>query len=107
MVDEAAPSPALLTVSWWEVRAKVAVTVFATFIVTVHLPSLTESQPDHEGAWELASGVALRVTSVPLVKLASQVPPQLIPAGSLVTVPVPVPFFSTVSWRCWRLKVAL
>ena len=44
-----------------------------------------------------AAGAAARVTVVPLVKLAAQVAPQLIPAGELVTVPLPVPDGVTVS----------
>jgi hypothetical protein len=40
--------------------------------------------------------VAVRVISVPELKVAEQVLPQLIPAGLLVTVPVPVPLFATV-----------
>lgn len=35
-------------------------------------------------------GVAVKVTAVPLLKLAAQVEGQLIPAGLLVTVPWPV-----------------
>lgn len=35
-------------------------------------------------------GIAVRVTAVPLLKLAAQVEGQLIPAGLLVTVPWPV-----------------
>jgi len=34
---------------------------------------------------------------VPLLKVAAQVGPQLIPAGVLVTVPVPEPFSATVN----------
>jgi len=39
----------------------------------------------------LAAAVAVRVTIVPGSKVALQVVPQLIPAGVLVTVPVPLP----------------
>ncbi len=37
------------------------------------------------------AGVGVRVTMVPLVKVEEQVVPQVIPAGELVTVPLPVP----------------
>ena len=33
--------------------------------------------------------------------------PQLIPAGELVTVPLPVPAFDTVSVKVWGVKVAV
>src|SRR5260221_10072104 len=46
------------------------------------------------------AGAALRVTAVPCAKLALHVAPQLIPAGVLVTVPVPAPARVTVS-ACW------
>ncbi len=38
-----------------------------------------------------ALAAAVKTTEVPLVKVAEQVAPQLIPAGLLVTVPVPLP----------------
>jgi len=44
-----------------------------------------------------ASGVAVRLTEVPLLKLALQVAPQLMPAGLLVTLPAPAPDLATVS----------
>jgi hypothetical protein len=43
------------------------------------------------------AAAAVNVTDVPLAKLALQVLPQLIPPGELVTVPLPVPVFDTVS----------
>src|SRR6266545_1873158 len=46
--------------------------------------------PVHPANVEPPAGVAVRVTEVPLAKSASQVLPQLIPAGLLVTVPLPV-----------------
>ena len=53
--------------------------------------------PVHPAKSELASGFAVRVTVVPLVKVALHVSPQLKPAGALVTVPVPLPESVTVS----------
>lgn len=46
----------------------------------------------------LLAGVAVRTTLGWPVKLAEQVPGQLIPAGLLVTVPLPAP--STVTVNC-------
>ena len=40
-------------------------------------------------------GVATRVTGAPLGKLLLHVEPQLMPAGELVTVPVPLPVLAT------------
>jgi hypothetical protein len=40
---------------------------------------------------EFAAGVAVSVNCVPLLKLALQVVPQLIPAGLLTMVPEPLP----------------
>jgi hypothetical protein len=55
---------------------------------------------------ESAEGGAVRVTVVPVVKVNEQVAPQLIPAGLLVTVPVPVPAFVTARLKVCTLKVA-
>jgi hypothetical protein len=46
---------------------------------------------------EPAAGVAVRVTDVPLPNAAEHVAPHEIPAGALVTVPVPAPALLTVS----------
>ncbi len=51
--------------------------------------------PVHPAKVEPDAGVAVRVTTVPLVKLEEQVVPQLMPAGELVMVPVPVPVLTT------------
>src|SRR5881628_3481596 len=56
---------------------------------------------------EPAAGAAVRVTAVPLVKLAEQVAPQVIPAGALVTVPLPVPALLTVSAKVGSVKVTV
>ena len=56
-----------------------------------------EQSPDHPVKRDLVPGVAVSVTVVPFVNVATQVGPQLMPAGELVTVPVPGPLFDTVS----------
>ena len=70
---------------------KVAVTVVAPEIVTVQLPVPEQPPPVQPPKAEPAAGAAVSVTAAPLAKLAAQVAPQLIPAGLLVTVPVPAP----------------
>ncbi len=40
---------------------------------------------------EPAAGVAVSVTTVPVGNAVEQVAPQVMPAGALVTVPLPVP----------------
>jgi hypothetical protein len=94
------PFPDTVTVSVNVVVVEnVTVTVRLLFIVTVHclLSVETESQPLQLLTVEPLAGVAVRVTTVPRRNVAVQVVPQLIPGGSLVTVPLPVPALVTVS----------
>ena len=54
--------------------------------------------PLHPAKTEPRSGVAVRVTLVPLTYDAEQAAPHAIPVGLLVTVPLPVlPVFVTIS----------
>ena len=71
---------------------KVAITVWAAFIITVHWLPFVLSHPAHplKTDPEGASGVAVRVTDVPWLWV-SQPLPQAMPEGLLVTVPDPVP----------------
>src|SRR3989454_6605042 len=101
------PVPALLTVSAKVGRAKVAVTVVAALRVTVQAPVPEQPPPAQPVKVEPAAAVAVSVTAVPLVKLAEQVTPQLIPAGELVTVPLPAPAGVTVRVKLCRVKVAV
>jgi hypothetical protein len=77
-------------------RAKLAPTDLAALIVTVQAP-VPEQLPLQPAKVAVADGVAVSVTTVPLVNEAEHVVPHEIPAGLLVTVPVPVPASDTVS----------
>src|SRR5437870_1208879 len=101
------PVPAGVTVRVKVWSAKVAVTVVAALRVTVQVPLPEQPPPLQPLKVEPAVGVAVSVTAVPLVKLAEQVAPQVMPAGRLVTVPLPVPALLTVSAKLGRLKVAV
>jgi hypothetical protein len=94
------PVPASFTVNtkFIEVPAvKFATTVVACVIVTVQVPVPSHGPAPQPANVDPFVGVAVRVTSVPLVKFAVHVDGQEIPAGELVTVPVPVPPSVTVS----------
>ena len=67
-------------------------------MVTVPVEQPAPLQPTNV---EPVAAVAVRVTIVPLLKLAEQVLPQLIPLGELLTVPLPVPDFATDSPNVW------
>ena len=58
---------------------------------------MPEQAPDHPVKSDPAAAVGVRVTSVPYGKFASQVGPQLIPEGSEVISPEPLPDFATES----------
>lgn len=65
-------------------------------MTTEHVP-VPVQPPLHPAKVDPPVAVAVSVTELPLVKLAVQAVPQLIPAGELVTVPVPAPAFVTVN----------
>ena len=73
---------------------KLAVTDLAAFIVTVQVP-VPEQAPPQPVKAEPMDSVAVSVTDVLLVKAAEQIEPQLMPAGMLVTVPLPRPVLVT------------
>src|SRR5207244_10324548 len=91
------PFPAGVTVRVKVCSVKVAVTVVPAERVIVHDPVPEQPPPVQPLKVEPAAGIGVSVTAVPLVKLAEQVAPQVIPAGALVTVPLPVPAGLTVS----------
>jgi hypothetical protein len=75
----------------------VAVTSLAELIVTVQTPSRTKSQPVQSGDVDPVSGTAVRATTVPTLYPSTQSEAQSMPAGALVTCPLPFP--SRVSVR--------
>jgi len=90
------PVPANVTVSAkFTVALKVAVTDRAALMVTAQL-AVPVHAPLQPAKVEPVVGVSAKMTLVPLAKLALQVPGQLMPAGVLVTVPLPVPAAVTV-----------
>src|SRR5439155_981985 len=101
------PVPTLLTMSVNLCRVKVAVTPWAAVTVTVQVPAPVQAPPLQPVKVEPAAGVAVKLTAVPLVKEAAHVAPQAMPAGALVTVPLPVPDLVTVSVKQLCMKVAV
>jgi len=92
------PVPATVTESANVVTVvlKVAVTAFAALMVTLQVP-VPEQAPLQPAKVDPADAAAVKVTTVPLLKLALQVLGQTIPLGLLVTVPDPVPAGVTVN----------
>jgi hypothetical protein len=92
-------------------RAKLALTDFAAFMVTVQVPVPEQPPPLQPVNVAVAEGTAVKVTSVPLLNDAEQVAPQLMPAGELTTSPGPKPERSAVRTKLevevLRAKLAL
>src|SRR5262249_30016859 len=93
-------------VSRWVSRLKVAVTDFASLIVTSQAPVPLQA-PDEPAKTEPEAAFWVSVTLVPWLNGAEQVPGHLIPAGELSTSPLPVPLTVTLSRWVSRLKVAV
>jgi len=96
LVTVPVPAPLGITVSVW-IGMKVAVTAVAPLSVTVHGPVPEQPPPLQPVKAKPAAGVAVSVTAVPLANEAEQIAPQEMPAGVLVTVPMPTPLGLTVS----------
>jgi hypothetical protein len=84
---------------------KVAVTVVAAFTVTTQVPVPVQPPPLQPVKVDPPVGAAVKVTAVPLENDAEHVVPQEIPAGLLVTVPVPAPALETVSVELFETPV--
>jgi len=94
------PVPCVLTVSVLVPEAeevKMAVTFCAVLILTTHEPVPEHPAPLQPPKVLPVAAVALSVTLAPLVKVALQIAPQLMPVKLLSTVPEPVPCGLTVS----------
>jgi hypothetical protein len=98
LVTVPVPVPAFATVrvKLFALAAKLATTVVAAAIVSVQVAVPSHGPAPQPVKVEPVAGAAVKVIAVPLAKLAEQVAPQLMPAGALVTVPVPVPALVTV-----------
>jgi hypothetical protein len=93
------PLPVFATVKVKRVL-KVAVTVFAAEMETVHGPVPVQLGSDQPVNAEPPAAEAVRTTEPPSGKFAvwlGQLAPQLIPVGLEVTVPEPLPALATVS----------
>ena len=101
------PFPLSVTVNANCEELNVAVTLSAALIVTTHDPVPVQPAPLQPANVEPEPAAAVSVTVDPLLKFALQVAPQLIPAGALVTVPVPLPAFVTVKANCVAVNVAV
>jgi hypothetical protein len=86
------PSPERVTVSAGdgETALNEAVTFALLVKLSVQVPVPLHA-PLQPAKLELAAGIAVKVIEVPGLNATLQVVPQLIPAGLLVTVPLPVP----------------
>src|SRR5438552_12356711 len=100
------PVPAETTVRAKICRSKVAVTVVSAVRVTVQLAVPVQPPPCQPIKTEPGAGVGVSVTRLPLVYL-QQLVPQVLPAGLLATVPLPVPAETTVRAKVCRSKVAV
>jgi hypothetical protein len=93
------PVPLRATETGCWIFENVAVAAFGASIDTVQVP-VPAHAPVQPMNVECRAGVGVSVTDVPSSNCALHVLPQLIPAGELVTVPLPAPARVTDTW-CW------
>jgi hypothetical protein len=97
LVTAPLPVPAFVTVSvFGGTTVNVAVTLRSTDVVATHV-LVPEQAPDQPVNVEPLLGAAVSVTVVLAANALAHVVPQSIPAGLLVTAPLPVPALATVS----------
>jgi len=85
---------------------KVAVTLFAAVMLTLHAP-VPEQAPLQPVNTSPLPGVAVRLTTVPYENEAEQALGHAIPPGELVTVPLPLTVTVSVSGSAVNVAVAL
>src|SRR2546430_889023 len=86
---------------------KVAVTLGACVMLTVQEPVPLHPAPRQLSNVESLAATAVSVTLGLELNGALHVLPQVIPVGLEVTVPLPVPSFTTVRVKGWTLKMAV
>jgi len=101
------PAPPLFTLSPNVCSPNVAVTDVAALMVTLQVLVPVQPPPLQPVKTEPAAGEAVRTTAVAPLNEAVQVVPQLMPAGELVTVPLPLPDLATVKPNVGCVKVAV
>jgi hypothetical protein len=102
------PTGVLVTWRVYWAGPKVAVTVVAAVIGTVHdSPLPLHPPPDQLARLDPGSGAAVRVTLFPARKDAEHVLPQSIVPGLDVIFPVPVPALATVKVYCLCVNCAV
>jgi hypothetical protein len=102
------PAPVTVTVRPMTVGdAKVAVTVVVLVGATVQVPVPEQPPPDQPVKTEPVAGVAVSTIELPDEKLAEHVVPHEMPAGALVTVPLPRPARTTANVTGAGAKAAL
>lgn len=88
-------------------NANVAVALLVAFIVRVHVVAVPEQAPDQPVKAYPLDGAAVRTTPVPYENAVEHVPGQEIPAGELVTVPLPLTPTVSVSGIAVNVAVTL
>src|SRR5947208_11103229 len=97
------PVPLLVTVRGKLCNVNVAVTVVAAVMVTTHGPVPEHPPPLQPVNVETGAGVGVQITAEVYSYGAEHAAPHVIPVGTLVTAPVPVPVRATVSGKLFSV----